>query len=276
MRIEFTKMHGLGNDFIVFDSAPEHPLPTADQFRRLAARNTGIGFDQALILEKPKRPGTSVFYRIFNADGIEVEQCGNGARCIAALLHLRGQAPDGEFTMDSPGGLIRARVETRNVVSVDMGIPNFDPRSLPFDASGESQLYSLDVNGEAVEIGAVSVGNPHAVLTVPSVEHAPVARLGPAIEKHARFPNRVNAGFMEVVNRHNIRLRVFERGVGETLACGTGACGAVAIGRKQGKLDADVRVQVPGGELRVHWPGAGEHIWLTGPAEVSFQGRVDL
>ena len=276
MRIEFTKMHGLGNDFIVFDAAPTGPLPTADQFRRLAARNTGIGFDQALVVEKPKRPGTSVFYRIFNADGFEVEQCGNGARCIAALLHRRGQAPDGEFTMDSPGGLIRARVDNRNVVSVDMGIPNFDPKSLPFDAAGESDTYRLEVGGRSVEIGAVSMGNPHAVLTVSSVDEAPVEELGPPIERHPRFPRRVNVGFMEITDPSNIRLRVFERGVGETLACGTGACGAVAVGRKHGRLDENVRVQVRGGELRVHWPGVGEHIWLTGPAEVSFEGRVDL
>jgi diaminopimelate epimerase len=276
MRIEFTKMHGLGNDFIVFDAAPREPLPSAEQLRRLAARNTGIGFDQALVIEPPKRPNTTAFYRIFNADGSEVEQCGNGARCIAALLHRRGQAPEGDFVMDSPGGLIRARVDHRNVVSVDMGIPNFDPRSLPFDASGEADAYSLKVGGRTVEIGAVSMGNPHAVLTVPSVDSAPVEELGPLIERHERFPNRVNVGFMEIVDRSTIRLRVFERGVGETLACGTGACGAMAVGRRHGRLDDTVRVQVRGGELRVHWPGAGEHIWMTGPAEVSFEGRVDL
>jgi diaminopimelate epimerase len=276
MRIEFTKMHGLGNDFIVFDAAPQEPLPSAEQFRRLAARNTGIGFDQALVIEPPKRPNTTAFYRIFNADGSEVEQCGNGARCVAALLHRRGQAPEGDFVMDSPGGLIRARVDHRNVVSVDMGVPNFDPRSLPFDASGEADTYSLKVGGRTVEIGAVSMGNPHAVLTVPSVDSAPVEELGPLIERHERFPNRVNVGFMEIVDRSTIRLRVFERGVGETLACGTGACGAVAVGRRHGHLDDTVRVQVRGGELRVHWPGAGQQIWMTGPAEVSFEGRVDL
>jgi diaminopimelate epimerase len=276
MRIEFTKMHGLGNDFIVFDAAPQSPLPTADQFRRLAARNTGIGFDQALVIEPPKRPGTRVFYRIFNADGDEVEQCGNGARCIAALLHRRGQAPDEVFTMDSPGGLIRARVESRNIVTVDMGIPNFDPQALPFDAPGEAPVYALEVDGRTIEIGAVSMGNPHAVLTVPSVDQAPVEQLGPLIESHRRFPKRVNAGFSQIVDRSHIRLRVFERGVGETLACGTGACAAVAIGRRLGKLDSDVTVSLPGGELRVHWPAEGEHIWMTGPAEVSFEGRVEI
>jgi diaminopimelate epimerase len=275
MRIEFTKMHGLGNDFIVFD-APAGSPPTAEQFRRLAARNTGIGFDQALMLEPPRRAGTSVYYRIFNADGKEVEQCGNGARCIAALLHRRGRAGVGDISMDSPGGLIRARIQGGELVSVDMGIPNFAPSSLPFDASSEAHVYPLEVAGSEVEIGAVSVGNPHAVLTVASVDSAPIDRLGPAIENHRRFPKRVNVGFMEIVDRGRIRLRVYERGTGETLACGTGACAAVAVGRRHGRLDPEVHVQVRGGELRVNWGGPGEHIWLTGPAEVSFEGRVEV
>jgi len=275
MRIDFTKMHGLGNDFIVFE-APPGPPPSADQIRRLAARNTGVGFDQALMLEPPRRAGTSVYYRIFNADGLEVEQCGNGARCIAALLHRRGRADVGDLAMDSPGGLIRARVLRDELVSVDMGVPNFAPDSLPFDASSEAHVYPLDVAGTQVEIGAVSLGNPHAVLTVASVDSAPLDRLGPAIESHRRFPRRVNVGFMEVVDRGHIRLRVFERGTGETLACGTGACAAVAVGRRHGRLDPEVRVQVRGGELRVNWAGPGEHIWLTGPAEVSFEGHVDV
>jgi diaminopimelate epimerase len=275
VRIDFTKMHGLGNDFIVFD-APTGALPSADQFRRLAARNTGIGFDQALMLEPPRRSGTSVYYRIFNADGKEVEQCGNGARCIAALLHRRGRASVGDIAMDSPGGLIRARIQDDQLVSVDMGIPNFAPSSLPFDASSEAHVYPLEVAGGEVEIGAVSMGNPHAVLTVASVDSAPIDRLGPAIENHRRFPKRVNVGFMEIVDRGRIRLRVYERGTGETLACGTGACAAVAVGRRHGRLDAEVQVQVRGGELRVNWGGPGEHIWLTGPAEVSFEGHVEV
>ncbi len=276
MQIEFTKMHGLGNDFIVFDAAPGASLPSVDQWRRLSARHTGVGFDQALVLEQPRRPDTAVFYRIFNADGVEVEQCGNGARCIAALLHRRGKADAGSITLDSPAGLIRARVQDPQMVSVDMGIPNFDPKSLPFDASSEAHVYPLDVAGTQVEIGAVSMGNPHAVLTVPSAEAAPVDRLGPAIESHRRFPKRVNVGFMEIVDRTHINLRVFERGTGETLACGTGACAAVAVGRHHGRLDAEVHVRVRGGELRVNWAGPGEHIWLTGPAEVSFEGRVEI
>jgi diaminopimelate epimerase len=276
MRIDFTKMHGAGNDFIVFDAPAGAVLPSPEQWRRLSARHTGIGFDQALVLEEPRRPGTAVFYRIFNADGHEVEQCGNGARCIASLLLRRGRTSAGAVTMDSPAGLIQARVLQPEIVSVDMGVPNFDPRSLPFDASSEANVYVLEAGGSEVEIGAVSMGNPHAVLTVSSVESAPVDRLGPAIEHHRRFPKRVNVGFMEITDRSHIRLRVHERGVGETLACGTGTCAAVAVGRRHGRLDAEVHVDTRGGELRVNWPGPGERIWLTGPAVVSFEGRVEI
>jgi diaminopimelate epimerase len=276
MRIDFTKMHGVGNDFVVFDAPAGQTVLSPEQFRRLADRHTGIGYDQALVLQPPRRGGTAVFYRIFNSDGLEVEQCGNGARCIAALLHRRGLAPTGTVTMDSPAGLIHARILAEGTVSVDMGVPSFDPRALPFDAPGEADRYSLEVAGNAVSIGAVSMGNPHAVLEVESVERAPVATLGPAIEGHARFPRRVNAGFMEIVDSGHIRLRVYERGAGETLACGTGACAAVAVGRHRGRLAPEVSVRVRGGELRVNWGGPGEHIWLTGPAEISFEGHVEV
>jgi diaminopimelate epimerase len=276
MRIDFTKMHGVGNDFVVFDAPTGQPLLTGERLRRLADRHTGIGFDQALVLEPPRRGDTAVYYRIFNSDGAEVEQCGNGARCIAALLHRRGNSSDGVLTMDSPAGLIRARVLGRDLISVDMGVPDFNPSALPFEAPRESDPYELDVQGERVEIGAVSMGNPHAVLVVDSVATAPVERLGPPIERHARFPKRVNVGFLEIVSRSHVRLRVYERGAGETLACGTGACAAVAVGRRRGKLDPEVRVSVRGGELRVNWAGPGEHIWLTGPAEVSFEGHVEV
>jgi diaminopimelate epimerase len=276
MRIEFTKMHGLGNDFIVFD-APRGSLPSAEQFRRLADRHTGIGFDQALILTEPDRPGAHVRFRIFNADGIEVEQCGNGMRCIAALLHRRGRTDMGEtVVMDGIAGTVRAEVRSMQLVSVDMGVPSFSPAALPFDAPAEADAYELDVAGNRVEIGAVSIGNPHAVLTVGSVDTAPLATLGPAIESHRRFPKRVNVEFMQIVDRAHLRLRVFERGVGETLACGTGACAAVAVARRRGLAEAEVRVGLPGGELQVNWRGAGEPIWLTGPAEVSFEGRAEL
>ena len=285
MRIDFTKMHGLGNDFIVFDAPPGGP-PTIAALRRLAERRSGIGFDQALVLEPPRQAGSSLSYRIFNADGSEVEQCGNGARCIAALWHRRGRARSGEpIVMDSAGGPVRARVLAPELVSVEMGVPSFDPRALPFDAPGnapdssdadEAQLYELEAAGDTVRIGIVSIGNPHAVLTVSSVDAAPVERLGPAMERHPRFPNRVNVGFLEILDRGRVRLRVYERGVGETLACGTGACAAVAFARRRGLLDPQVAVRARGGELRVNWDGAGHPVWLTGPAEFAFEGRVEI
>jgi diaminopimelate epimerase len=278
MQLEFTKMHGLGNDFIVFDAPRDGVLPTPAQWRALSARHTGIGFDQALVLEPARRTGTQVYYRIFNADGGEVEQCGNGVRCLAAFLHRRHGAAgtQDEIVLESPAGLIRARVHDANLISVDMGIPNFDPKSLPFEASAEAHVYPLTVAGTEVEIGAVSVGNPHAVLTVNSVSSAPVDRLGPAIERHPRFPKRVNVGFMEIVDRSHIRLRVFERGVGETQACGTGACAAVAVGRRHGRLDETVSVELPGGKLEITFRAPGEHIWMKGPTAVSFTGRVEI
>ena len=275
MRIDFTKMHGVGNDFAVFDAAAAPVLDNA-LIRRLADRHTGIGFDQALVLEAPRAADTVAFYRIFNADGAEVEQCGNGARCIAALLAARGLARSGTVTVGSPAGLIRARTLESGLVSVDMGPVRFDPRALPFESQAEAERYPLEVAGTGIEIGAVSLGNPHAVVAVESVDTAPVERLGPAIERHPRFPRRVNAGFMQIIDSGHIRLRVYERGVGETLACGTGACAAVAVGRRWGKLDREVHVSVRGGELRVNWNGPGENIWLTGPAEVSFAGHVEV
>ena len=276
MRVAFTKMHGVGNDFVVFDAPPPSSLLEPAALRALADRRTGVGFDQALVLEAPRRADTAVYYRVFNADGDEVEQCGNGARCIAALLHRRGASRAGAVVLDSPSGLVAARVAADSSVSVDMGVPNFDPRSLPFEAPAEADPYPLEVEGRTLSIGAVSLGNPHAVLTVESVDSAPVATLGPAIERHARFPRRVNAGFLEIVDRTHLRLRVYERGAGETLACGTGACAAAAIARRRGLIDPQVRVEVRGGELRVNWAGRGEHIWLSGPAEVSFEGHVEV
>jgi diaminopimelate epimerase len=275
MRIDFTKMHGAGNDFVVFDAPADESLLKPELLRLLADRRTGIGFDQALLLEKSRRADSGVFYRIFNADGDEVEQCGNGARCIAALLHHRGAARNGVLTLDSPAGVVQARIDGASV-SVDMGVPNFDPRSLPFEAQSQADSYALDVAGGTVAIGAVSLGNPHAVLSVASVEAAPVDTLGPAIERHARFPKRVNVGFLEIVDRAQLRLRVWERGAGETRSCGTGACAAVAVGRRRGLLEDEVRVNVRGGELRVNWAGSGERIWLTGPAEISFEGHVEV
>ncbi|MES1195842.1 MAG: diaminopimelate epimerase [Steroidobacter sp.] len=273
MILNFTKMQGLGNDFIVFEADDAHLL-SAEQLRKLSNRRTGIGFDQALIIQSPKRADTDVYYRNYNADGSEVEQCGNGARCIATLVAAqRGQK---SLRMDCLGGLVHAQVRDDGQVSIDMGVPNFDPASLPFLADAISNQYTLDVNGISHSIGAVSMGNPHAVLTVSDVANAPVDSLGALIEVHRRFPNRVNVGFMKIVSRDEINLRVFERGVGETQACGTGACAAVAIGRKRGELDETVKVNLPGGQLLISWQGEGQRLWMTGPATRVFVGQVEI
>ena len=283
MRIEFLKMQGLGNDFLVFDAATADTRVDASVLRALADRRTGVGFDQALVLETPRDAKSRVYYRIFNADGTEVEQCGNGARCIAALLYTRAPQLGRDLVMGSLAGIVHARVRDDGMVSVDMGVPNFDPRSLPMEAAArdagaqaEAPTYSLKIDGVEIEIGAVSMGNPHAVLRVPDVKTAPVERIGPSIEHHARFPRRTNVGFMEIVDRGHIRLRVFERGVGETLACGTGACAAVAVGRRHGLLDEDVRVELKGGTAMVSWLAQTGHAWLTGPATTVFSGTVEI
>jgi len=274
MRIEFLKMQGLGNDFLVFDAAAARP--DSNRLRALADRHTGIGFDQALMLEEPRDADSRAFYRIFNSDGSEAEQCGNGARCIAALLYARAPELGRDLTMGSVGGTVRAHVRDDGLVSVDMGVPNFDPRALPMEAEAEAPLYSLNVDGADVEIGAVSMGNPHAVLRVPDVKAAPLERLGSRIERHTRFPRGANVGFMQIVERGRIRLRVFERGVGETRACGTGACAAVAVGGRHGLLDEDVQVELPGGTATVSWRAHTGHIWLTGPATPVFTGSIDI
>lgn len=274
MRLSFTKMHGLGNDFLVFEAPTEAAVPPPSALRRLADRHTGIGFDQALVLMPARAADTDIFYRIFNADGSEVEQCANGARCIASLIaHKLGR---NTVQLDSPGGRIAGELREDGTVSVDMGVPNFDPASLPFEASREADIYPLRVGEKELQIGAVSMGNPHAVIQVPAVRDAAVDTLGPAVENHSRFPNRTNVGFMEVVSPQHIRLRVYERGVGETQACGTGACGAVAVGRKLGLLHEVVQVDAPGGCMSVRWPGPGEHLWLTGPAISIFEGTVEI
>jgi diaminopimelate epimerase len=282
MRIEFLKMQGLGNDFLVFDAPAADTRLDSSRLRALADRHTGVGFDQALMLETPRDALSRVFYRIFNSDGTEVEQCGNGARCIAALLYARAPELGRNLVMDCLGGVVHAEVRDDGLVSVDMGVPNFDPRALPMDAADgagaavEALTYSLNVDGADIDIGAVSMGNPHAVLRVSDVKTAPVGRFGPSIERHPRFPKRTNVGFMQVVGRGHLRLRVFERGVGETLACGTGACAAVAVGRRQGLLDGEVRVDLPGGTAMVSWAAEGEHLWLTGPATTVFTGSIDI
>ena len=277
MRIEFTKLHGLGNDFLLFEAQAGAALPSVAQWRALADRHAGVGFDQALVLEPPRLAGTAVHYRVFNADGGEVEQSGNGARCVARYLQLRGRVnADGSVLMGSTGGTVAARVYADGRVSVDLGVPDFEPRALPFLAAAAEANYSLPVAGEQIEFGAVSIGNPHAVLRVAAVESAPVERIGHALQVHASFPRQVNVGFMEIVDAAHIRLRVYERGAGETLACGTGACAAVAVGRNLGLLGPEVEVHVPGGRLSVHWQGAGAHVWLTGPAIVAFTGQAEI
>jgi diaminopimelate epimerase len=277
MKIVFTKMHGLGNDFLIVEAPTGGARPDAAQWRRLADRHTGVGFDQALLLEAARAPQGAVRYHVFNADGSEAEQCGNGARCVARYLQLRGRAAaDGSVRLDSASGPVAARVQGDGRVSVDLGVPDFEPRTLPFHVGGIAPSYVLEAAGERVEFGAVSIGNPHAVLRVAAVEGAPVERVGRALQGHADFPRQVNVGFMEVSDPAHIRLRVYERGAGETLACGTGACAAVAVGRNLGLLGADVEVHVRGGRLGVHWDGPGQHIWLTGPAEVAFTGEAEI
>ena len=278
MRLDFLKMQGLGNDFLVFDATPATPHSVdSNKLRALADRHTGIGFDQALMLEAPREARSRVFYRVFNSDGSEVEQCGNGARCVAALMYARRPELGREMTMESAAGAVRARVREDGTVSVDMGIPNFEPRSLPMEgARGEMPVYSLEIDGAHIEFGAVSMGNPHVVLRVPDVKSAPVERFGPTIERHRLFAKRTNVGFMQIVDRGRIKLRVHERGVGETQACGTGACAAVAFGAKRDLLDSEVRVDLPGGSAIVNWSGPGQHIWLTGPATQVFTGSIDI
>jgi diaminopimelate epimerase len=278
MRFDFTKMHGLGNDFIVLDAPTRDGVAlTARQWRQLADRRGGIGFDQALVLEPPRTEGTQAYYRIFNADGSEVEQCGNGVRCLADLLRRRGTARDDKVRLESPAGLIEAQLGTLGTASVDMGEPAFTPAAVDFDVQGQSgPRYSIDLPSQRVEFAIASMGNPHAVLDVPDVATAPVAEIGLTLERHPRFAQRVNVGFRHIVDRDHIRLRVFERGVGETPACGTGACAAAATGILAGLLDARVDVELPGGTLIVRWDGPGTHLWLEGPAEVSFVGRFEF
>jgi diaminopimelate epimerase len=274
MLLSFTKMHGLGNDFIVFDEPTDATVPGAGIMRRLADRRTGIGFDQALVLLPPRAEGTDVYYRIFNTDGSEVEQCGNGARCIGSLVGRKLSRK--QVHMDSLGGRVEALLRDDGLVSIDMGVPNFDPAALPFEALREADVYPLRVGESELNIGAVSMGNPHAVIQVPAVRDAAVDTVGPAVENHPRFANRTNVGFMEVMAPDRIRLRVFERGVGETRACGTGACAAVAVGQRLGLLGQEVEVQAPGGKMRVRWEGPGTHVWLTGPAVAVYEGTIDL
>ncbi len=274
--MRFTKMHGIGNDFVVLDAIRQSVDLSANQVRRLADRRYGIGCDQVLLAAPATEPAMDFRYRIYNADGSEVEQCGNGVRCLAVFLQEQGLTDQRELTIQTLGGPTRVYLQPDGQVTVDMGPPRLEPAEVPFLADRRAITYPLAVNGDELTIGAVSMGNPHAVLQVADVANAPVASLGPLIERHAQFPRRVNAGFMEVVDRSHIRLRVYERGAGETLACGTGACAAVVAGRLRQLLDEEVAVDLPGGRLLIRWAGEGEPVLMTGPAVTVFHGEIDL
>ncbi|WP_295444788.1 diaminopimelate epimerase [uncultured Thiodictyon sp.] len=275
MTLRFTKMHGLGNDFVVIDAVRQVVALDAAAIRRLADRRLGVGCDQVLLVEPPRLPGTDFHYRIFNADGSEVEQCGNGARCFARFVRDQGLTDRTEIPVGTASGAIRLFVEPDGQVRVDMGVPILAPARIPFLAQSEAPTYDLEVDGEHPAIGAVSMGNPHAVLLVDDTDTAPVARLGPLIESHPRFPQRVNVGFMQVLAPDHIRLRVYERGAGETLACGTGACAAVVSGRVRGLLAPRVQVSLPGGVLMIEWPAPGQPVVMTGPAQRVFAGEIE-
>ncbi len=274
MRLNFTKMQGLGNDFVVLRWPANQPGPSAELIRRLADRRLGVGFDQLLLVESSAPAGHDAAYRVFNADGGEVEQCGNGARCIAQFI--AGARTGTRLKLHSAGGLVDAQVDAQGRVSVSLGEPDFAPQALPFRADRQADSYRLQAAGREVDFGAVSMGNPHAVISVDSVDDAPVGILGPALAQHPDFPRSVNVGFMQIRDRGRIRLRVFERGVGETPACGTGAAAAVAVGRSRGQLDEQVDVELPGGVLTVTWPGPGAALWQTGPAQTVYEGQIEL
>lgn len=274
MNLRFTKMQGLGNDFVVIDAVRQRVAPEPAWIRQLADRHFGVGCDQVLLVETANSPQADFRYRIFNADGGEVAQCGNGARCFARFVREHGLSAKDELRVETAAGLLRLRLLADGQVEVDMGRPRLDPAAAPFVATGRALRYPIAADGAELEIGVVSLGNPHAVLLVDDVAQAPVAHLGPLLERHGRFPQRANIGFMQIVAPDRIRLRVFERGVGETLACGSGACAAVVVGRLWGVLSAMVQVELPGGVLEIRWPGEGESVLLIGPAVTVFEGET--
>jgi diaminopimelate epimerase len=276
MKLKFTKMHGLGNDFVVLDAVARPLDLTQDQLARVADRHFGVGCDQVLVIEPPRLPDTDFHYRIFNADGGEVEQCGNGARCFVRYVRDRGLTNKTEIRVGTRAGVIVPRLEADGRVTVDMGIPDFEPARIPFEAPARAPTYALELDGRRIEVSALSMGNPHAVQMVADVERAPVTAEGPLIEHHPRFPRRVNAGYMQVVSRRRVLLRVWERGAGETLACGTGACAAVAAGATRGLLDGEVTVATRGGDLGISWTGEGAPVMMTGPAETVFEGEIEI
>lgn len=274
--MKFTKMHGAGNDFVVIDATRKPVLLTPEQLRLLADRHFGVGCDQILLVETTQHPDADFRYRIFNADGGEVEQCGNGARCFVRFVHDKALTHKQEIVVETKSGLIRPRLEEDGRVTVNMGAPIFEPARIPFTDGTDEVVQPLEVDGTTVQISALSMGNPHAVQVVDDVEQAPVATQGPLIENHPRFPRRVNAGFMQVMDRSHIRLRVYERGSGETLSCGTGACAAVVTGILRGLLDDSVHVATRGGTLTIQWHGGDSPVLMTGPAITVFEGEINL
>lgn len=276
MKIEFTKMHGLGNDFMVINQVTQNIQLNSDQIRRLADRHTGVGFDQLLMVSPPTSPDVDFKYRIFNADGSEVEQCGNGARCFARFVREKGLTHKDVIPVETNTGKIELRLEGVDRVTVNMGAPVFIPEQIPLQAEGRQSLYKFNVDSDIVELACVSMGNPHGVMQVSNVDTAAVEKLGPKLESHPRFPNKANIGFCEVVDRKNIRLRVFERGVGETQACGTGACAAAVVAIAANLVDNKVNVSLPGGSLQIEWQGENQPVFMTGPATTVYDGIAYL
>ena len=276
MLLRFTKMHGLGNDFMVLDLVSQHAHILPKHAKLWGDRHTGIGFDQLLIVEPPSNPDVDFRYRIFNCDGTEVEQCGNGARCFARYVLDKRLTVKRQLRVETKGGIIELDIRSDGQVGVNMGPPRLLPAEIPFVADAQALSYTVEVDGQQVALAAVSMGNPHAVLRVDSVDSAPVHSLGPKLEHHSRFPNRVNVGFIQVVDRQHAKLRVWERGAGETQACGTGACAAAVAAISQGWMDSPVQIELPGGRLSIEWAGPGQPVMMTGPAMRVYEGQVRL
>ena len=276
MLLRFTKMHGLGNDFMVLDLISQHAHIQPKHAKAWGDRHTGVGFDQLLLVEAPTNPDVDFRYRIFNADGSEVEQCGNGARCFARFVVDKRLTVKKQIRVETKGGIIELNLRPDGQVTVDMGAPRLVPEQIPFQADAEALSYTVEVDGQRHELAAVSMGNPHAVLRVDNVDSAPVHSLGPKLEHHPRFPKRVNVGFLQVINRQQARLRVWERGAGETQACGTGACAAAVAAIRQGWMDSPLQLELPGGSLSIEWAGPGQPVMTTGPAVRVYEGQIRL